>query len=93
MTTPTLHPAAVKAANHIEDRVRSEHKVTFNLSLLEAEIHAAIDDHLKSEGWVELRKAADKISHLLETEKAVVWVNAEAVELREALRRLPGEKS
>lgn len=88
MTTPKLHPAAIRAAAtwYHEDDLTQPHA-------LAKRIHAAIDDHLKSEGWEELRDKAQIVSSLIRRGTALVWVHAEAVELREALSRVRGEPS
>ena len=60
MTTPKLHPAAVRAAKKIIDGDEQQEVAQI--------IHAAIDDHLKYAGWEELRDATqlsqDEISNV-----------------------------
>ncbi len=85
MTTPKLHNAAVKAAEKWSP-VRS-------MSDLAQIIHAAIDDHLKSEGWVELREAADRYIRELDNPAPDYTMRmVHRREIREALRRVRGEK-
>lgn len=84
MTPSKLHPAAVRAAEK-HDRV-----CAFNIAQL---VSAAIDDHLKSEGWEELREAAGKLAKAIlgrsMTPLKVDWL---VEELGIALRRVRGEK-
>jgi len=49
-------------------------------------------ERLKSEGWEELKEAAGEISKIIRRGTYLVWVHDEAVRLREALRRVRGEK-
>ena len=95
MTTPKLHPAAVRASlewdtanslaelihDAINDHLKDEEDRRFGQPHYG---HPTFDDHLKSEGWVELREAAEELY-----DECMGSIHEP---LGRALRRVRGEK-
>ena len=73
---PKLHPAAVKAAEKwVDQYLVPKLEMSFDdneirrgtmLNTIAKLIHAAIYDHLKGEGWLELREAAEELEAILD---------------------------
>jgi len=88
-----LHPAAMRAAEDEDTVMDLEAKLPFaeGKQLLGEVISRAIDDHLKSEGWLELEKQVDHVAGQLRELGALPWSLC-GIRLRAYLRDVRGEK-
>lgn len=86
-----LHDAAIRAAE--KWAVLYDLRL-FQQKLLAEAIRAAIADHLKSEGWEELREAAEEAKEWIgsspHTMREITASNFFRLQVKEALRRVRG---
>lgn len=84
MSDNSFHPAAIQAAKNWSARSGARGYLSLPIDVLARYIHAAIDDHLKEQGWLNLRGAVEQSVVRFDCDDALQDLNRALLRVKEA---------